>query len=392
MITKDYRRIIPVLVTAFIIAVEMGISFNSVLLPNLKGDFQISSHLAQMTIASGLFALGFSGIIYGGLADSLGRRPILVFSICLFSLTSLICALAPTVEVFLISKFFQGLGSGAGWVVGNACLKDIFHGDDYTKVMNYTHAIAGITPAVAPIVGSNIAVYSSWRTCFLFLFAVSLLAALAIYCFQIETLKKKKTISCKRIVQDYGSLFRSRKFISYLVVKVLCVMLLFCEVSNLPLILVETYNINPKNYSHYVFPLFIVYVFASILSARLCRLVSVKSVLVIGTTAILLSNLTLILFVLQNLEPISPSKILILKSLTYLGWGFIFGNATAMVVSAVPTKTGMASACMIALEMIFSSIGIYILGLNYTGTFLPLSIYMVITSLVVLVSLALIKK
>src|SRR5690606_1349478 len=134
-------------------------------------------------------------IIYGGLSDALGRRPVFLFSTLLFSITSLICANAPNVEVLLIARFFQGLGSGAGWVVGNACLKDIIESKKYITVMNYVHSIAGITPAVAPVIGSYIATQTGWRNCFYALFGFSLLASVMMYLFQPETIIKKRKIN-----------------------------------------------------------------------------------------------------------------------------------------------------------------------------------------------------
>ena len=128
-------KIIPVIVTLFIVAVETAISFNSVLLPNIKIFFDVSERLSQMTIALGLLTLGIAGIIYGGLSDSIGRRPILLFSTALFCVSSFFCFYANSIEQFLVAKFFQGLGSGSGWVVGNACIKDLYDGKKYANIM-----------------------------------------------------------------------------------------------------------------------------------------------------------------------------------------------------------------------------------------------------------------
>ena len=117
------RNFTPIIITFIIIVVEIAISFNSVLLPNIKLDLYINDQIAQSTISIGLFALGGYGVIYGGLADSIGRRPMLICSIPIFFLSTLTITFANTIEVFLIGKFAQGLGSGAAWVIGNACLK-----------------------------------------------------------------------------------------------------------------------------------------------------------------------------------------------------------------------------------------------------------------------------
>jgi MFS family permease len=148
MSTDQRFFLIPTFVTLAICAAEVGISFNSVLLPNIQDNFQVSEAIAQSSVSIGLFALGFFGIIYGAISDILGRKPMFLIAIGLFSLASLLCASANTLGTFLIAKFIQGAGSGASWIVGNATLKDIFHGKDYVNIMNKIHAIAGITPAI----------------------------------------------------------------------------------------------------------------------------------------------------------------------------------------------------------------------------------------------------
>lgn len=70
-----------------------------------------------------------------------------------------------------------------------------------------------------------------------------------------------------------------------------------------------------------------------------------------------------------------------------MGWGFIFGNATAMIVSSVPGKAGVTSAIMIALEMLFSSVGIFILGFGFDGTIMPVTYCHIITSGICMLSM-----
>lgn len=366
-------RLIPYLVTAFIVSAEIAISFNSVLLPNLKADFAISNQLAQMTLAGGLFALGFSGIIYGGISDILGRRPMFLFSTTLFCISTLICAWAPTVEIFLFSRFCQGLGSGAGWVVGNACLKDLFDGQPYIKVMNYVHAVAGITPAITPVVGSYLAAQAGWRNCFYLLFIFSLASSLFMFFFHTETLKERKKFDLAQIFQQYKTLFRNSQFLTFCSVKVLAVTTLFAEISNLPLIFVNHLGVPAQNYGLYVLPPFTCYVAATIMGSRLTERIPISRVIEIGFLAILLSDL-LTLFASYNFS-LSALELQATRCLSYVGWGLIFGNATSLIVSAAPGLSGMASASMIALEMLFSGLGIWVLGFFFNGTANPLSTF-----------------
>lgn len=108
-----------------IVTVEIAMSFNSVLLPNLKAEMALSEQMAQWSLGIGLLALGFSGILYGAVSENLGRRPIILSGLSLFCIGTLVTALSSNVIFLLVGRFIQGFGAGVGWIVGNASLKDI---------------------------------------------------------------------------------------------------------------------------------------------------------------------------------------------------------------------------------------------------------------------------
>lgn len=368
-------RMIPFLVTAFIVSAEIAISFNSVLLPNIKEHFVVSNYLAQMTLAAGLFALGFSGVIYGGVSDSMGRRPLFLFSTALFAFSSLVCALAPSIEVFILARFFQGVGAGAGWIVGNACLSDLFSGDDYLDVMNYVHAVAGITPAIAPMIGSYIAIEFGWKSCFLALAFFGLITAVLMTRFLNESLPLPRPLSLSHALKGYSALAQSGDYRFYLTLKAICAMLLFSEIGNIPLIFIDTLGVDPLHYSYYIVPVFALYVVATVYCSRLLRLYGVDRVLYLGLGLLFLSNLLTALFVLFAPITFSSSALWLqgFRSLSFIGWGLVFGNATAKIVGSLPGREGAASAMMMAGEMLLASWGIWVLGLLFDGTILPLA-------------------
>lgn len=392
MLSLDHKRNVTttIIITFIIIVVEIAISFNSVLLPNIKLDLAISDQIAQSTISIGLFALGASGIIYGGLADSIGRKPMLICSILIFFISTLSLTFATTIKIFFIGKFVQGLGSGAAWVVGNACLKDLYSGKEYTKIMNYVHAIAGITPAVAPVIGSYLGTIIGWKGCFQILVFFSFIALLKIIFWQEETLKEKKPLCFKTFVLNYIAVFKEKTFVKYLIVKVLCVMLIFVETTNIPLIFVDYMNVQPEYYGLYVLPLFLMYVVSAIISGRYTEKYSEEKIILLGLIIMIISN-AMVLFAVY-LTIITPVIVQLCKIPCYMGWGVIFGNATAKIVSAVPERAGVASSIMIALEMIFSSLGITLTSGIFDGTIMPITYFMIATCVTCVISMMLIRE
>ncbi len=117
------------------------------------------------------------------------------------------------------------------------------------------------------------------------------------------------------------------------------------------------------------------YILAGVTSNHLSKKIHVDNLLKIDLSLIILSNVFLLVVGYQF--KLSAIFIQTVKSFTYAGWGFIFGNATAQIVSSITWKVGITSAMMIALEMLFSSVIVYVLGFFFDGTTMPFSFCMI---------------
>ena len=71
----------------------------------------------QQTLSAYLFGFAFMNLFHGALADSFGRRPVILWGIAVFALASAGCALSQTVGQLVLFRGLQGLSTGAGIVV-----------------------------------------------------------------------------------------------------------------------------------------------------------------------------------------------------------------------------------------------------------------------------------
>jgi MFS transporter, DHA1 family, multidrug resistance protein len=126
----------------------------------------------QQTLSSYLFGFAAMNLFHGALADSFGRRPVVLCGLAVFTLASLGCALAPTIGALIGFRALQGLSAGAGMVVSRAIIRDMFPPADAQRVMSQVTIYFGIAPAVAPMVGGFLFVHADWHSIFWFLTAV----------------------------------------------------------------------------------------------------------------------------------------------------------------------------------------------------------------------------
>jgi DHA1 family bicyclomycin/chloramphenicol resistance-like MFS transporter len=143
--------------------------------PGLARHFAVSAAMVQQTLSVYLFAYALMTLFYGTLSDSLGRRPVILFSLLLFCAASIGAALAQTFGQLLAMRAMQGLSAGAGMVVGQALVRDRLDGAAAQRTIAHVMMVFGVAPALAPIIGGWLEVSYGWRANFTLMAGIALL-------------------------------------------------------------------------------------------------------------------------------------------------------------------------------------------------------------------------
>ncbi len=123
-----------------------------------------------------LLAQAVSTPIYGRLADVFGRKPVLVTGIGLFLAGSILCGVAWTMPILIISRAVQGLGAGAVLPMSQTIAGDVYTLAERAKVQGYLASVWGISAVVGPTLGGVFSEYLSWRWIFWVNIPLSLIA------------------------------------------------------------------------------------------------------------------------------------------------------------------------------------------------------------------------
>src|SRR6478752_7202354 len=100
----------------------------------------------QLTISVYLVGFGLGQVIYGPLSDRHGRKPVLMGAIALFVLASVICTVAPSIEVLIVARTFQALGGAGMMVLPRAIARDMHEGVYVAREMARMAAVMALTP------------------------------------------------------------------------------------------------------------------------------------------------------------------------------------------------------------------------------------------------------
>ncbi len=183
--------------------------------PDIGVQLHASHAEMQLTLSLYLFAAAFATLIYGPLSDGFGRRRVIMAALGIYTVASIGCALAATIDQLILLRIGQGLSASAGMVIGRAMVRDVFHGPEAQRVMARVMLLFSVAPAVAPILGGWLHDVFGWHSVFLFLAIVAALLLLMIRFGITETLalEHRHSIHPLAILRAYGMALRNGHFL-----------------------------------------------------------------------------------------------------------------------------------------------------------------------------------
>ena len=136
--------------------------------PALQRDFPAAS-LPELSLVVGAYALLFAALLApsGRLADTLGRKRILIGGIALFTVASLLCALAPTVPLLVAARAVQGIGAAVMVPASLSVLLLDTPAERRMMSISLLSAAGAVAAAVGPSLGGLLVVAFSWHAVFL---------------------------------------------------------------------------------------------------------------------------------------------------------------------------------------------------------------------------------
>lgn len=298
----------------------------------------------QQTLSAYLFGFAFMNLFHGALADSFGRRPVILGGVLLFTVASVGCALAVTPAQLIACRALQGLATGAGTVVSRAVIRDMFPPADAQRVMSQVTLFFGAAPAIAPLAGGVLFVHAGWRSVFWLLAAIGAALWLANVRLLPETLhaSSRQPFNPRNLLRGYASLLGNPRFILLALASGVPFNGMFLYVLSTPAFLGELLQLAPTQF----FWFFIINI-AGIMggawaSGRLAGRVEPRRQVRWGyaiMVAISLANVTANALVAAHV-----AWALLPIAIYSFGWALMTPVVTLLLLDVVPERRGLASS------------------------------------------------
>jgi MFS transporter, DHA1 family, multidrug resistance protein len=344
-------------------------------LPSLAQQLGGSPSAAQLTLTACLLGLAGGQVVAGPASDAAGRRPPLLLGLLAYALTSLFCALAPSIGILIGLRLLQGLGGAAGIVIARATVRDLYGGLDLARFMAWMMAVNGLAPILAPILGGQLLRVTSWRGVFavLAVIGIALLGAAAFGLRETLPAEQRRPGGIGATLRIFTRLLTDRTFVGYALSAGLALAAMFAYIAGAPFVLENIYHVSPQGFSLIFATNALGVVLSSQISGRLVRRLGARRLLTIGLGVALAGGLLLPVVVVANLglPGILPALFLVVASV-----GLISPNAVALALAAHTREAGSASALLGVLQYIIGAAVAPLVGLWGTATALPMAAIM----------------
>jgi len=366
------------------VASQMALTIFLPSLPTLATDFGVAYGTAQLTLSIYLFAFAFAQLAVGPLSDNLGRRPILLGSLAIFTLGSLGCALATSIEMLIAARLVQACGACGGVVLGRAIVRDSRSGPEAPRAMGTMASAMALAPALSPLLGGQLLGFFGWRSTFWFTAACGLAVLATVWHLLGETAPKAppRTVSVVRdYVDGFRAVLRERRFVGLMIAATCASAGFNVFFSGGPILLIQVMGVAPELFGWFTLAWAGNFVLGSIVSGRLQGRVHSLVLIPFGQGVLTVGALAMIATALAGwVTPLA-----LIGPLVLMGWGngINMPNAMANALISVPAnRVGAASALMGFVQMVTAAILTLLVGYVPHDSQLNIGIGVGITGLV----------
>ena len=341
-------------------------------LPTIAADLQATTAATQMTLTAFFVAFGVSQLVYGPVADMVGRKPPLYFGLAVFIAASIGCALAPSAEWLIFFRFVQGIGAASVMVIPRAIIRDLHTGADATRLMALVMLVFSVSPILAPLAGSGLIVPFGWRAVFVAVAAAACLSVFMVFAFLPETRPPEERIrpGLASVLGGFGQLLRHGRFLGLTFIGGFGMASFFAFLASSSFVYIDHFGLTPVQYS-FAFSINAVgFIGASQFAAKLGERFGIARMVTAAVTCFA-SVMTLLL----TITAAGVDNLAVLVAMLFVGnsfLGLVIPSTMVLSLEEHGPIAGMASALGGTLQMVTGGLAIVIVSLFFDGTTLPM--------------------
>ncbi len=347
-------------------------------LPGIAQDFGVSMGAVQGTMSAFFIGMALGQLIYGPLSDRIGRRTPLLIGAVIYTLASLACAMAPSLEALIVGRFAQALGACAGVVVARAVVSDRFDTVESARLFSLLFLVLGVAPLLAPTLGAVLLQVAGWRAIFFVLAGFGLLIGTAV-AFGLPESRTQATAdqaADESAMRSYREVGKSPQLMGFLLAGAFNGAALFTYISSSPGLFIGHFGVTPLVFGWIFAGVAAGLIASTQLNRALLRRYTPIQLMRVGSLGAVGFSLLFVALAMAGVASLAVSISLLFAALA--SYGFVTANSMALALSLMPTRAGAISALIGSSSFAFGAVATGLLGLWPTPGPLPMAIGMAI--------------
>ena len=343
-------------------------------LPTVQLDMGISASLAQMTLTMTMLGMALGQIFAGPVSDRYGRKWPLAAGMVIFTLSTVGCVWAQDIMLFLFFRFVSGFAGASGIVIAKAIARDVCEGPELTKFFAMLMMVNGLAPIIAPVIGGQILLFTSWRGVFVLLVAVGLFQLIATLIYK-ETLPKDKRLKgLQESFAKFPLLLKNRYFLGHCLVQCFVFGAFFSYLAGSSFVFQNIFHVSPQMFSLIFGGIGAGLLLAGALPARLAGRVEDVKMLQVSLIVPLVGAVLLLLAFSAGagMAIILPVLFLTITPLSVMG-----AASFSLALSRQGKNAGSASALIGFFSMILGGCMMPLVGIAGDNTAIPMCVIMI---------------
>lgn len=342
-----------------------GLVATDIFIPALSvmmDDISMTSLQAQSVISIFLLGIALMQLIYGPVSDCFGRKPLLLWGVGLFTVVSFLLAFSTSYPQMVVFRFIQAIGACVGLTLGRAIVADLYDKETAGKIFLIIFPFVGMSPAIAPVIGSVLSSSFGWRSCFIFtgLFSGFLFLLLLLFLVESKPKEKRSPFRLSSLVRTYGHVLTTPAFLPYTLVVCFAYAAYFAYISESPFLL-DHQGLTPKTIGYSYISLSLLYVAGNLCARRMIVHLGLDRTLLVGHCFFLIGG-GFFFFALAIFPQIFALSVFGI-SLVAFGNGHLLPLGTAGGITANSALSGAASGLLGCLQLAATAAAAQLIGI-----------------------------
>jgi DHA1 family bicyclomycin/chloramphenicol resistance-like MFS transporter len=354
---------------------------------SIAKDLNTTVNKVSLSLSSYFIGISAGQLLYGPLLDRFGRKTPLYIGLLVYIIASLGCAVTTNIDVFIVLRFIQAVGSCAAAVASMAMVRDLFPVNDSPKVFSLLMLVVGLSPMLAPTIGGYVIAGLGWHIIFIILACMGAAVLLASRFGLPHTRKPDTSISLrpKPIISNFKKVLIHPQFYTYALSGAVAFSGLFTYVAGSPILFMDIFDVSEKTYGWIFAFMSVSFIGTSQLNSLLLRKYKSEQLVYWGLALQCIVSTLFLLAALNNwLDLYGTIAMLFL----YLGClGLTNPNTAGLALAPFSNNAGSASALMGAIQLGMGALASMIVGVLVKNSMVPMVAIMACSTILALLIL-----